>query len=231
MTSRSIAVPYRDGDSMSERSFNVFYSHEGPIVRSADGSWIAVKLMFEPVDALTQSYSRTKAANYDEYKEVMNLNTNSSNNTLFADAEGNVAYFHANFVPIRDTRFDWSQPVDGNDPATAWQGLHSVDDSPLVVNPSNGWIQNTNNWPYTAAGVDAPDSPRQSDFPAYMDRYSENARGVHAIRVLEGRTDFTLQGLIDAAYDSWLPVFEETIPELVAAYDAAASTPAERGRV
>jgi acyl-homoserine-lactone acylase len=226
MTSRSISVPYRDGDSMSERSFDVFYSHEGPVVRSADGSWIAVKLMFEPVDALTQSYSRTKAANYDEYKEVMNLNTNSSNNTLFADAEGNVAYFHANFVPIRDTRFDWSQPVDGNDPATAWQGLHSVDDSPLVVNPSNGWIQNTNNWPYTAAGVDAPDSPRQSDFPSYMDRYSENARGVHAIRVLEGRTDFTLQGLIDAAYDSWLPVFEETIPELVAAYDAAASTPA-----
>lgn len=226
MQSRSITVPFRDGDAMAERTFEVFYSHEGPIVRSADGSWIAVKLMFEPVDALTQSYSRTKAANYDEYKEVMNLHTNSSNNTLFADAEGNVAYFHANFVPIRDTRFDWSQPVDGNDPATAWQGLHSVDDSPLVVNPSNGWIQNTNNWPYTAAGVDAPDSPRQADFPAYMDRYTENARGVHAIRVLEGRTDFTIQGLIDAAYDSWLPVFADMVPGLIAAYDAAPSAAA-----
>ena len=226
MRSRSITVPFRDGDAMSEHTFEVFYSHEGPIVRSADGSWIAVKLMFEPVDALTQSYSRTRAANYDEYMEVMNLHTNSSNNTLFADAEGNVAYFHANFVPIRDTRFDWSQPVDGNDPATAWQGIHTVDESPLVVNPSNGWIQNTNNWPYTAAGVDAPDSPREADYPAYMDRYTENARGVHAIRVLEGRTDFTLQGLLDAAYDSWLPVFADMIPGLLAAYDEAPSAPA-----
>ncbi len=221
MREATILVPFRDGDGLSEREFTVYYSHEGPIVRAADGDWVAVKLMFEPVDALTQSYSRTRAANYDEYKEVMNLHTNSSNNTLFADAEGNVAYFHANFVPVRDTRFDWDQPVDGNDPATAWQGLHSVDDSPLVVNPSNGWIQNTNNWPYTAAGVDAPDSPRQADYPPYMDRYSENARGIHAIRVLEGRTDFTLQRLIDAAYDSYLTAFEELIPPLIAAYDAA----------
>ena len=221
MRSESITVPYRDGAAISERTFEVYYSHEGPIVRSEGGSWIAVKLMFEPIDALTQSYTRTKAANYDEYREIMDLHTNSSNNTVFADAEGNIAYFHANFVPIRDTRFDWSRPVDGNDPATAWQGLHSVDESPLVVNPSNGWIQNTNNWPYTAAGVDAPDSPRLEDFPPYMDRYRENARGVHALRVLEGRSDFTLQGLIEAAYDSWLPVFDEMIPELLAAYDAA----------
>lgn len=226
MRRETITVPYRDGADMAERSFEVYYSHEGPIVRSADGDWVAVKLMFEPVDALTQSYNRTKAANYDEYREVMGLHTNSSNNTLFADAEGNVAYFHANYVPIRDTRFDWSRPVDGNDPATAWQGLHSVDDSPLVVNPSSGWVMCTNNWPYSAAGPDSPDTPRASDYPAYMDRYGENARGIHAIRVLSEGSDFTLQGLLDAAYDSWLPAFEELIPPLVAAYDASGGDPA-----
>ncbi len=224
MRRETITVPYRDGATRSERSFEVYYSHEGPIVRSADGAWVAVKLMFEPVDALTQSYTRTKAANYDEYKEVMNLHTNSSNNTLFADAEGNVAYFHANYVPIRDPDFDWSRPVDGNDPATAWQGLHSVDDSPLVVNPSSGWVMCTNNWPFSAAG-DSPDTPLQSDYPAYMDRYGENARGVHAIRVLSERSDFTLQRLIDAAYDSWLPVFEELIPPLVQAHESAGADP------
>ena len=226
MEERSITVPYLDGGTLSERTFDVYYSHEGPIVRSDGGDWIAVKLMFEPVDALSQSYGRTKAANYDEYKEVMQLHTNSSNNTIFADAEGNIAYFHANYVPIRDTAFDWTRPVDGNDPATAWQGLHSVDDSPLVVNPASGWVMCTNNWPYSAAGVDDPATPRAADFPAYMDRYGENARGVHAIEVLDGKTGFDLQGLIDAAYDSWLPVFADMIPELVAAYDADPQAPA-----
>ncbi len=221
MEEQTITVPYRVGDGLEERTFTVYRTHHGPVVRSEAGDWISVRLMEEPVDALTQSYSRTKAKNLAEFKEIMELHTNSSNNTVFADAEGNIAYFHANFVPVRDTQFDWSRPVDGSNPATEWQGLHSVDDSPLVVNPPNGWIQNTNNWPYSAAGADSPYSPRRNDYPPYMDRYRENARGVHALRVLDGKTDFTLQSLIDAAYDSYLPAFEEMIPGLLEAYDAA----------
>jgi acyl-homoserine-lactone acylase len=172
--------------------------------------------MEEPVKALTQSYTRTKARNYQEFRNTMELYTNSSNNTIFADAEGNIAYFHANFVPRRDPKFDWSRPVDGSDPATEWQGLHTIDESPLVVNPPGGWLYNTNNWPYSAAGAS---SPRQSDFPKYMDENSENARGLHAIRVLTARKDFTLGTLIEAAYDSYLTGFAELLPPLLASYD------------
>jgi acyl-homoserine-lactone acylase len=39
--------------------------------------------------------------------------------------------------------------------------------------------------------------------------------------VLQGRKDFTLERLRDAAYDSYLPAFARLIPGLVAAYDAA----------
>ena len=153
----------------------------------------------------------------------MRLHTNSSNNTLFADAEGNIAYFHSNFVPARDTGFDYARPVDGSDPATDWQGVHSFEESPNVINPPNGWTYCTNNWPYSAAG---PSSPRQGDYPPYMDTGSENFRGIHAIRVLEGRTDFTLNSLIDAAYDSYLTGFVDLIPAILRAYDATpASNP------
>ena len=81
--------------------------------------------MNNPVDALTQSYMRTKAANYDEYLETMRLHTNSSNNTVFADAEGTIAYFQANYVPIRDESLDWSEPVSGMTAATEYEGIHS----------------------------------------------------------------------------------------------------------
>ena len=78
--------------------------------------------MQEPMKALTQSYMRTKAKDYKAFRQTMELHANSSNNTIFADADGNIAYFHGNFIPRRDTRFDWTKPVDGSDPATEWQG-------------------------------------------------------------------------------------------------------------
>ncbi len=215
--SRTLRVPYKSGSGMASKTFLVFRTHRGPIVRKADDKWVSVRLMHEPLKALMQSYLRTKARTIDEYKKVMAMHTNSSNNTLYADADGNIAYFHSNFIPRRDARFDWTKPVDGSNPATEWNGLLSFDESPNVVNPPNGWVYNTNNYPYSAAG---PYSPKQSDYPKYVDSGSENPRGVHAIKVLNGKKGFTLDSLIAAAYDSYLPEFEVQIPLLVRAHAA-----------
>ena len=224
---REIAVPYRTDSGMAERQFTVYRTHHGPIVRAVGDRWVSVALMEEPMNALIQSYARTKARNYGEYVETMSTHTNSSNNTVFADSEGNIAYLHSNFIPIRDTRFNYLEPVDGSDPATDWQGVHSFEDSPNAVNPEIGWVQNTNNHPFSAAGLE---SPRKEDFPVYVQRSGENARGIHAIRVLEGRSDFTLQSLIDAAFDSYLPGFGESIPALLRAYDETpTSSPLKHG--
>jgi acyl-homoserine-lactone acylase len=217
LTIKKIVVPYKAPNGMQTREFTTYRTHRGPIVREADGKWISVRLMEEPMKALIQSFSRTKARSLAEYKKVMEAHTNSSNNTLYADADGNIAYFHSNFIPKRDVKFDWTKPVDGSNPATEWNGVLSFDESPNVVNPPNGWVYNTNNYPFSAAG--AQHSPKQSAYPAYVDSGSENPRGVHAIRVLEGKKGFTLDSLIAAAYDSYLPEFEIQIPLLIKAYD------------
>jgi len=215
---KTVTIPYKTPNGMSERKFVVYRTHHGPIVREQDGKWVAIRLMEEPLKALQQSWGRTKTKNLQEYLKVMEFHTNSSNNTLFADAEGNFAYLHSNFVPRRDTTFNWARPVDGSNPATDWKGVHGVPESPNVINPKSGWVYNTNNFPYTAAG---PDSPKQSDYPKYMDAGSENARGIHAIRLLKDKKDFTLNSLMEAAYDSYMPAFETSIPPLLKAYDAA----------
>ena len=208
---------------MAEKTFTVYRTHHGPVVREENGKLIAVRLMEEPLKALIQSFSRTKARNIAEYKQVMEAHTNSSNDTLYADADGNIAYFHSNFVPKRNPKLDWTKPVDGSVPANDWQGVHAVDDSPSVENPPNGWVYNTNNWPYTAAG---PYSKKKSDFPAYFDRNGENPRGVHALRVLPGKKDFTLDSLTATVFDSQQPEFETQVPLLVRAWDQApASNP------
>ena len=212
-----IRLPYKSAQGMASKVVRVYYSHHGPIVRAVDGKWVAVRMMNQPRQALTQSYIRTKARNYREFYRAMELRSNSSNNTVYADVDGNIAYFHGNFIPRRDPRFDWKHPVDGSNPATEWRGLHKVSETIQLFNPRTGWIQNTNNWPYTAAGAA---SPKASDYPAYMSLQGENARGIHALRVLQDQRDFTLDSLIAAAYDTLLPAFEPLLPQLFAAYDA-----------
>src|SRR5262245_21142852 len=218
VTKSVITVPYTTGRELAERTFTVYRTQHGPVIRAAaDGRWVSIRLMQEPVKALTQSFTRTKATDYQSFKQTMELHTNSSNNTIFADSSGNIAYFHGNFIPRRDPKFDWARPVDGSNPETDWHGLLSVDESPLLRNPASGWLYNSNNSPWSAAG---PSSPKQSDYPKYVDNGVESARGLHAIRVLENKTDFTLDSLTSAAYDNYLTWFDSTLPLVFKAWDS-----------
>ena len=219
----TITVPYKTATGMAEKKFTVYRTGHGPIIRKTDGRWVSIKLMQEPEKALIQSYTRTKATSYKAFRQTMELHTNSSNNTIYADGDGNIAYFHANFIPRRDTSFDWNHPVDGSNPKTEWGSLLSIDQSPHLLNPKNGWLYNSNNAPWSAAGAY---SPKKKDFPSYVETGGESARGLHAIRVLTDKKDFTVESLRAAAYDSYLPAFGIMIPPLVTAWDdAPASNP------
>ncbi len=211
-----IILKYKEGDEINEKSFPAYHTHHGPITHIEDGLWTASAMMWEPVKALEQSYIRTKQNGYQGFREMMDIRTNSSNNTVYADAEGNIAYFHGNFIPKRDTLFDYTRPVDGSDPKTDWQGLHTVDENILVLNPENGWIQNCNSTPFTAA---LEYSPKRENYPKYMSLDRENFRGVHAIGLLKDRKGYTLDSLIQLAHDPYLPAFAALIPGLIEASD------------
>jgi acyl-homoserine-lactone acylase len=215
--SEQAVVRYKTPQGMSQKDFTILRTHHGPIVREQNGKWVSVRLMQQPMNALIQSFTRMKARDLKSFHQTLELHTNSSNNTTFADADGDIAYFHSNFIPRRDTSFDWTKPVDGSDPRTEWHGVLSVDESPNAINPPNGWVFNSNNWPWSAAG---PNSPKRSDFPAYVEiSREESPRGRHALKVLPDKKDFTVASLISAAYDSWLPSFARMIPGLLKSYD------------
>jgi acyl-homoserine-lactone acylase len=221
MTVSQITVPYKTATGMANKTFTIYRTHHGPVIREANGKWVAIKLMEEHIKALTQSYTRTKATDYKSYLKTMELKGNSSNNTIFADADGDIAYFHGNYIPKRETSFDWTKPVDGSNPATEWQGLLPIDQTPHLLNPTSGWLYNTNNWPWSAAGAS---SPKRENYPAYVEQGGESARGLHAIRVLKDKRDFTLESLMAAAYDTYLTWFERPIPALIKAWDATAES-------
>jgi acyl-homoserine-lactone acylase len=219
VTSKKIKIAFKDGDKKSVKNFTAYYTGHGPVIASKREKWISIKLMHEPLKALTQSFMRTKAKGFDDFKKNMELRTNSSNNTVFADDKGNIAYWHGNFIPKRNSKFDWNKTVDGSDPSTEWNGLHSVDEMIHSYNPGNGWLQNCNSTPFTVAGSASPDP---KNFPLYMAPDSENPRGLNAVRVLSLEKFFTIDKLIAAAYDPYLIGFEKLIPALVKAIEIKA---------
>jgi acyl-homoserine-lactone acylase len=228
LQSSQVIIPFKQGGGIETRSFTVYHSHHGPIIREESGKWIAIKLLQEPARALSQSYLRTKTTDYASFRKTQDMRTDTSNNTVYADADGTIAYFHGNFIPKRDAAFDFTHPVDGSNPATEWQGPHAIEETITLLNPSNGWLFNSNNWPFSAAG---DQSPKKENYPRYMWTAGENPRGPHAIEVLSNLRRATLDSLIAAGYDSHLTAFDVLLPPLFAAYDALPEADARRLRL
>jgi len=212
-----VNLNYKDGDTKRSKKFIVYRTHHGPVTHALGNKWVSTAMMWDPVKALQQSFLRTKNSNHQEFNQMMEIRTNSSNNTIYADADGNIAYYHGNFIPKRDPGFDFKKPVDGSNPNTDWKGLHDLKDNIFLLNPASGWIQNCNSTPFTSAGTS---SPKPENYPGYMSYSPENYRGVHAISLLSKAENLTIDKLIDMAYDPYLPSAEELISGLIEAYDS-----------
>lgn len=216
VTEKKITLKYLEGGNLQTKTFTTYYTHHGPIMAKRDGKWISLRSYNRSMTSLIQSWKRTKAKGFEDYKKVMDLKANTSNSTVFADYKGNIAYWHGNYVPIRDKSMNWSKVMDGSTATTEWKGLHSVAEAVHIYNPVNGWLQNCNSTPFTAAGVN---SPKKSDYPAYMAPDGENFRGVNAVRVLSQGSAYTLDKVIASGYDTYLSAFEVLVPALVSAFE------------
>jgi acyl-homoserine-lactone acylase len=218
VTVKKLTIRVKKGDELVATDINAYYTHHGPVLAARDGKWLALKHYNRSYKALLESWLITKANTYAEYKKAMGLLANTSNNTVYADGQGNTAFWYGNFMPKRDPKINWAIPVDGSTPATEWKGLHSLDEIVQVHNPSAGYIQNCNSSPFTSAGAASPD---RSKYPLYMAPDDENYRGINAASLLKDAKNLTLDGLIAKGYDHYLSLFDDMLPGLFIAYDKA----------
>ncbi|MCZ2101185.1 MAG: penicillin acylase family protein [Chitinophagales bacterium] len=210
-----IHLRYKDGDDIKSKSIKTFYTHHGPIMTKRNGQYLSVKQDNRLMEGLQQCWDRTKAKTFQDFMNSLELKGNISNNTVYADRDGNIAYWHGNRIPVRDTTLDWSQPVDGSTSKTDWKGYHSMSEIVHKINPPNGWLQNCNSTPFTCAGNY---SPQRRQYPKYMAPDGENFRGKNAVRVLGEIQTFDLDQVIQAGYDTRMAAFEVLIPKLITAY-------------
>lgn len=213
---KKITISYLENSKLIPKTFTTYFTNKGPIMAKRDGKWISLKSNNRSMKSLEQSWIRTKSKNFDDYKKAMEMKANTSNNTVYADNKGNIAYWHGNFIPIRDKKFNWSKVMDGTTSATQWKGLHNPSETVHLFNPANGWLQNCNSTPYTVAGEN---SPKAENHLPYMAPDGENFRGINAVRILSKGNSYTLDKIIADGYNSKLSIFEVLIPALVASFE------------
>lgn len=221
VTKKLITLRYKKDAIIQTKVITAYYTHHGPVMANRNGQWISVRGYNRSLKSLIQSFQRTKTKGLEDYKKNMSLHANTSNNTVFADNKGNIAYWHGDYVPRRDTKLNWSKAMDGTSTATEWKGLHTLDEIVHVYNPATGWIQNCNSTPFTVSGSS---SPKKENYPNYMAPDGENFRGVNAARVLSKENKFTIDKTIAAGYDRKLTAFEFLVPALVASFEKNIST-------
>lgn len=193
-----------------------WFTHRGPIMAKRGNDHISVRAMNRSMDGLIQSWQRTKAKGLADFRKTMELRANTSNSTVYADRNGSIAFWHGNFVPIRDKRFNWNKALDGTKKITDWKGVHSLSEIVQVTNPSTGWIQHCNSTPFTISGTA---SPKRENYPSYMAPDGDNFRSVHAARLFQQSGKIDLEGLIQIGYSRKLLAFEVLIPALIKRYD------------
>ncbi|MGO4819329.1 penicillin acylase family protein [Flavobacterium sp. W22_SRS_FP1] len=213
---KEITIKYLENGKLKNKEFKTYFTNHGPIMAQREGKWISLKSFNRSIKSLEESWLRTKSKNFEDYKAAMDIKANTSNNTVYADSKGNIAYWHGNFVPIRDPKINWSKVVDGTTSATEWKGLHEVSETVHSYNPTNGWLQNCNSTPFSAAGNR---SPKKENYLPYMAPDGENFRALNAVRLLSKGENYTLDKIIADGNDTKLTAFEILIPALISSFE------------
>ncbi|MEP7267212.1 MAG: penicillin acylase family protein [Saprospiraceae bacterium] len=216
-STKTIDIYFKKDRQLERKSFPAFFNHHGPVMGIRDNQWITVRNYNRALNGLKQCWQRNIANGLVDYKKVMDLRGNISNSTVYADADGHIAYWHGNYIPKRDPKLNWSVPVDGSVSKFEWQGIHPVEETVHMIDPPNGWLQNCNSTPYSMAGKD---SPSKSNYPPYMAPDGENFRGINAVRLLSEPGKLNLETMVKAGYDRKLTAFEILIPALLKRFEA-----------
>ncbi|MEJ7590634.1 MAG: penicillin acylase family protein [Planctomycetaceae bacterium] len=188
--------------------------------RDGDNAFLAAQVagLFS-LDRADQGWGMVMARNFEEWRAAISHCAIPMFNVVYADTAGNIFYAYNGTIPKRDSSFNWRNPVDGSNPKTDWQGNHSFDELPQVLNPESGYVQSCNSAPFTTTHLDA-DNPQPLDFPSYMveDADVDMRRSKMSRLILTDAAELDFEQMQALAYDTrmYWPMTE--IPKLAADY-------------
>ena len=224
-------VRIKTHEGVKSRTYHFLKTHHGPVVVKEDEQHrltVRIGRMYESL-LLRQQTRLLRARNLSEFKQGLELLNFPIMNVLYADRQGNIAYFYNGCIPRRDPQFDWSKPVDGSDPRTEWQGFHTLGELPQIENPASGYLQNCNSSPFTTT---AGGNPREQDFPPYMveDKHDDKRRAKRSREILGHMQGVTFEAMQSLAFDTTVYWAETELPVYAREYDGLKQSDPELAR-
>ena len=156
------------GNEVVDKNITFRKTHHGPIVGERNGKQISAMVgrLYSP-DRLEQALGMIRAKNFDQWYRAFSHCAIPMFNVVYADRDGTIFYGYNGAVPIRKEGFQWDRTVDGSNPETEWNGYHTLEQLPQVLNPKCGYVQSCNSSPFTTTELE---NPNRDQYPSYMVR-------------------------------------------------------------
>jgi acyl-homoserine-lactone acylase len=204
LQSQRVWLPVKFGPFALPIPRTVYRAIQGPVILNKNGAFAIRYAGIDQSRMVEQYYRIQKARNWDEWTRAMSLGGIPATNFIYADKTGRIAYIYNALFPPRKAGYDYTGVVPGDTSADMWQGALGFDRMPKVVNPASGWVVNSNNTPFLAAGPGSELDPKSFSPLLGIERRTTN-RIVRAIELLSAEKgpispDRLLQIKFDTAY-------------------------------
>ncbi|MEP1420744.1 MAG: acylase [Erythrobacter sp.] len=201
----TVTLPVKLGPITLPIRQTIYRSEHGPVIQN-DNGWFAIRFsLMESVAQMDAFYRLGKAETMEQWLDIYRRMDISNFNVIYADREGNVGYIYNAAFPNRpsleETPANWRGILDGTRSDLIWEGTVGFDDIPKVINPQSGWVYNSNNEPFTAAGEGSDLSPEDFSPILGVERKQTN-RSWRAYKLLSAAEILDRETLEAIKYDT-----------------------------
>jgi acyl-homoserine-lactone acylase len=225
----SHTLKIRQGDgSFTTKSLQITRTIHGPVIRHDDGAPIAMRVAaLDRPFMLEQYWQMETAHDFAAFEKSLSRLQVPCFNILYGDRDGHIEYLYNGTVPRRskgDLAY-WAGVVPGDTSETLWNDYLTYRELPKVIDPPNGYVQNTNDPPWNAAW---PNSLDPSRYPPYIASVATSFRAERSLRMLYENQKITYDQFIELKHSTRAELADRILPDLL---DAAAQygTPLAHG--
>ncbi len=161
---------------------------------------------------LQQWWDMARARDLAGFQSVLKRLQLPTFTVMYADTEGHIMHLFGGRTPVRSPG-DYSGTVPGVSAANLWTRTHPYEDLPLVVDPPSGWLQNSNDPPWTTTFPALLDPSR---FPAYLAPRTMSFRAQRSVRLLSSAPHMSLEELIVAKHSTRMELADRILDEVLA---------------
>ena len=128
------------------------YSKFGPVIE-INGKYFALRHINQSsFNEIEGWYEISKTKNVYEFEKQLAKRKIPSFNFVTMDSDRNIGYFYNGRIPNRHDALKARKIISSSSSRDIWDEKDLVNNLPKFINPSNGWIQSTNQNPFSVMG-------------------------------------------------------------------------------